>query len=269
MELPLLEEKDLPAIRKIQPTDWNDIIPVFRAHLGQDYFYAIKVMEGDRLAGIGELISNQHSAWLGNIVVGDAFQGRGIGSQITGQLMQKGLNQAQNLFLLATPAGEKIYRKLGFRENGKYLFFKKLDPTRTNDFEPDHSIEPYHPKYADQILQMDQKAMGENRRQVLMRFLDNARVFVKRPGIIGGFYLPDLGEGLIIAENATAGLALFQLRVQNGLKAVVVPEQNRWMIDHLELQGYEFFREAFQMYFGKEKNWRPEMVYGRVGGYLG
>lgn len=269
MQISPLEAKDLDLIPEINPPDWGDISQVFRRHLDQDYFYAIKVTDESQLIGVGELMILENSAWLGNIVVREAARGRGVGKMITEHLMQKGISKGKNLFLLATPAGEIIYRKLGFQECGRYLFFKRPEGSFPAPTRPDPNIRRFDPVFLSEILQMDLAAMGEDRSRVLIRFLYNAWVYTRDNRRVEGFYLPDLGEGLVIAQTAAAGMSLLQLREGAGKPVIVIPEEHAELAGRLTEREWTVLRPAYMMRFGEMKAWKPGMVYSRVGGYLG
>ena len=86
---------------------------------------------------------------------------------------------------------------------------------------------------------------------------------------ISGFFMPTLGDGVIICNNTIAGFEFLQKREALGKTRISLPEECTVIVDLLRKNKYTYFREATFMYLGKMKTWNPEMVYSRIGGYLG
>lgn len=267
LSIQALERKDIAIIPELQPKDWSGVASRFEEHFGWTYFYPVKAVMDDLIVGVGQIILFETSAWLGNIIVRETHQRQGIGRLITLQLveMAKALSR-NNLFLLATPQGQLLYEKLGFQTAGTHAFYRK---ETDNPITPvKHSaIQRADPHHFGQILSIDKTATGEDRSALLERYLAKAWVFESDlQTSIQGFYLPDLGEGLIVAGNANAGTALLAFRNQ---AQIVIPSENKAAVAYLETQGYTSFRTATLMYLGKNKKWIPSMIYSRIGGYAG
>ncbi|MDX1940593.1 MAG: GNAT family N-acetyltransferase [Saprospiraceae bacterium] len=264
----LLELADIELLQLLQPAEWNDVRPVFRSHLGQPYFHAIKVMLDAELAGVAELFLNGDSAWLGNIIVRSDLQRKGIGKYMTEYLIQIAQNQDKKLqFLLATQEGKGLYAKLGFECESEYHFLRKAPNIVSMGFADERIVLNNH-QCNQQILALDALATGEDRSAILQRFLFEAWVF-KIADEAEGFYIPRLGDGVIIAKNEVAGLSLLQFRAQHDHNMVVIPQENFPAYNFLQQQGYEMYRRAALMRLGPMKAWNPHMIYSRIGGYLG
>jgi len=263
-----LQLTDLEQIPHFQPPGWNDVAALFELHFGQDYFYPIKAVLYDKIVGIGELMLTADTAWLGNIIVHPEFRGRGIGTLLTQHLMEAANAREKPLqLLLATVEGAPLYEKLGFQIEGTYHFFKKeasIQPLA--DLSP--HIFKFEEKFAKTIFTLDAQATGEDRSAVLRRFLETAFLYLKEQQP-EGFYLPKLGDGLVVAANAIAGTSLLRFREMQGKFFITVPIQNETALEFIQENGYHFYRKAILMRFGEMKHWRPEMIYSRVGGYLG
>lgn len=264
-----LVEGDLDILSDLTPEGWNDITVVYQTHINQDYFFPIKLVFEETIVGVAELIINDKIGWLGNIIVDKKFRNRGLGRKLTQRLVE--MANAQNcdsIYLLATSMGKPVYQKLGFQENGKYLFFKKSETTSVSG--DNESIIPYDSKYKNQILTLDQQAMGEDRSKVLIPHLQKSFLYKdSQQEEITGFFMPTLGDGVIISNNNTAGFSLINEREKYGMERIIVPEECTEIIDFLMGKKYTHFRDASFMYLGKMKTWNPQMVYSRVGGYLG
>lgn len=264
-----LKSGDLKYISPLTPEGWYDVTFVYEMHLNQDYFFPIKLVVENKLVGVAELVINGKNGWLGNIIVSKDFRNQGFGKKLTERLVEiaKAKN-CESIYLLATPLGKPVYQKLGFQENGKYLFYKKGEvnfPQGKNE-----SIIPFEEKYRKEIFDLDKKAMGEDRSKILALHLTQSFVY-KNPeeNNIVGFFIPTLGDGVIICNNTFAGFEFIKKREGFGMERIIVPEESTETIEFLIQNKYTYFREATFMYLGKTKKWNPKMVYSRIGGYLG
>ncbi len=268
IELLPLQFEDIEEIPRIQPPEWGDVRLVFRSHFSRPYFLPIKAMLDRTIVGIGQVILTDQSAWLGNIIVRKEFQRRGIGRRITRALTDLAFSRnRERLFLIATAAGRSLYHQLGFKDTATFQFFDK--PVKMSATANTSRIRPITDRDRPQLYELDERAFGEDRSPILKHFLPNGFVYQSPNRKISGFYLPDLGEGLIIATDGESGNALFQKRAREKIVKVVVPEANRTFCRHLSDRGYRVFRTGFMMNLGPDKNWQPEMIYSRIGGYLG
>ena len=264
-----LARRDIPALTALQPPDWGDVRLVFNRHLDHDYFHAFVIKRNDGLpVGVGEVIRFNLTAWLGNIIVHPEYQRQGLG----GLLTLHGVKYAQHhglssIWLLATPQGAPVYERLGFNLHGRYLFYRTDLPLN-----PPEGVRCRRLKDIDhsQLFHLDQVATGEDRKPMLEVALQGALGTFSSDGRLTGFYLPQLGDGLIVANNQQDGMALLAQRQSNGKSYVVIPEANTWLCNYLAIRHFTVFRTAQLMALGPTKKvWHPEMVYSRIGGYAG
>ena len=264
--------EDLKYISALTPVGWYDVTPLYEMHLNQDYFFPIKLVIENKVIGVGELIINDKNGWLGNIIVSKDFRSQGLGKKLTKRLIEIAKAKGcESIYLLATPLGKFVYQKLGFQEKGKYLFFEKgeknIELEKNNESE---NIIPYNEIFKDQIFELDKKAIGEDRSKVLALQVEQSFVYKKpNENNISGFFIPTLGDGVIICNNTIAGFEFLQKRETLGNTRIIVPEECTAIVDFLLQNKYTHFRDATFMYLGKMKTWNPEMVYSRIGGYLG
>ena len=264
-----LQTDDLKFISALTPDGWYDVTFVYEMHMNQDYFFPIKLVVDNKIIGVAELVINNPIGWLGNIIVSKEFRNQGFGKKLTEELIEIAkVQKCECIYLLSTPLGKPVYQKLGFQEKGKYLFYKKGEtnfPKEKND----HII-PFNEKYQKEVFDLDKKAMGEDRSKVLALHLEKSFVYKKtNEDKISGFFIPTLGDGVIICEDQKAGFEFIKKRETLGNERIIVPEECQSIIDFLIQNNYTQFREATFMHLGEMKTWNPEMVFSRVGGYLG
>ena len=73
------------------------------------------VLDGERLVGVGRAVADGiDCAYLCDVAVHPAFQGRGLGKEIIARLKELSAGH-KKIILYANPGKEGFYRKLGFR----------------------------------------------------------------------------------------------------------------------------------------------------------
>jgi len=265
----LLEVQEIPFLKDFAPPDWNsDLSAIFSLYFDRPYFYPIVAEQDGKIVGCAQGLLNGDTGWLGNIIVLTEFRGKGIGTALTAHLIDALSSKGcRNQLLIATPMGEPIYRRLGFQRVDEYIFFKREDSPAVVQIPGVHRLEPAE---AGRILDLDRAFTGEDRKPFLSNFLADAWVHKPVPGgSLDGFFLPGLGNGLILAGNDQAGLALLGFKLGLGAKMVVVPEANLKAIEYLQQHGFQETNRAPRMLLGAEVNWQPEHIYSRGSGYCG
>ncbi|MBN2092711.1 GNAT family N-acetyltransferase [candidate division KSB1 bacterium] len=263
-----LHSSQIPFVKNFPPSDWHFNFQAFlEMHLNQPYFQGFVAFQNEEIMGVGNVLINGSVGWLGNIIVPETFRRQGIGQAITEFLIQQLKEQGcRTQLLIATRMGEKLYEKSGFRTSSFYHFYrpkflvlpelKTIRPVSFDDF----------PK----ILALDRIVTGENRQKFLNRFLTTAWVDenpVTRK--IEGYFLPDLGNGLIIGINEAAGLRLLQFKHAQFDRIGVLPEQNLSARQFLLNSGFVEYMRAPRMVLGEEVDWKPDWIFARGAGYCG
>jgi hypothetical protein len=243
------------------------VAATFSFHFGQPYFYPIAAEVDGVVAGCANGLWHVDTGWLGNIVVLPEFRGRGIGRSLTEKLVdffhEKGVTHQ---ILVATRLGEPVYRKVGFEVASHYLFFRR---DGISDSETVAGVRPFRPEDTGALFTLDGVITGETRQPFLKRYLDEAWVHVSPSGGVDGYYLPKLGDGLIIAESETAGISLLRSKLRQGGQVSVAPEGNKAAVDFLLTNGFVETARAPRMSLGPDIGWKPECVFSRGAGFCG
>jgi GNAT superfamily N-acetyltransferase len=267
MKFGIISYNDLAEIRKLQPEGWTDIVPEFENYIKRDFCFPIKASFDNRIAGVGSLIVFGSTAWLAHIIVDHGYRNRGLGFQITEKLVKEGHNKSvKTCLLIATELGLPVYKKLGFRIVTEYQFFKRVNPWR--GFQWSSHISPYENNLKSRIYEIDEKISGENRKSLLGDYLENTLVYIKNNALTG-FYMPDLGEGPILASTKEAGTELMKIKYSKADKAVL-PVQNHTGTEFLIQNGFALSAtRGTRMILGNEIHWKPEQIFSRSGGNYG
>ena len=237
-------------------------------HYGQPYFYPIVAVVDERIAGVGNGILNGRTGWLGNIIVHPDFRRKGIGRAITQNLIEYFQSKGcTSQLLVATPMGEGLYKKFGFKTISEYLFYKtekKLKALANN------RIRKLEIDDIEANMELDRYAAGEERGAFIKQFFSAGWVYEDdRSGKILGYFLPECGNGLVIASDSTAGLELLQFKHSRELKTAVIPSENIVARDFFEQNGFIQYLRAPRMILGEKVTWHPELVFSRAAGYWG
>lgn len=98
-----------------------------RALKNKNYAFYIGKDEGEPVATIATLKSS-NSTGLYFIATAKRFRGKGYGTKITKYAINKNIKKGETNFVLhATKLGEKIYKKIGFKEYFKIYLLKSLN----------------------------------------------------------------------------------------------------------------------------------------------
>ena len=266
MKIQPLQPSDLNLISALQPDDWQDITSIIDFYTKSSFCFPIKVIVGEKIAGIGTAIIHNDVAWLAHIIVHPENRNQGIGKFITQFLVHEaGAKNCNTIYLIATDLGEPVYKKTGFETETEYLFFKDIKPIES--WRTSKEIAPFNNDFKTQVVGLDKQVSGEDRLLHLEHYLEGAFVYQQNK-IVEGFYLPAFGEGLIIANTTTAGEELMKLRFMAKDNAAF-PIDNISATAFMHQNNFKEFRRAKRMRLGAKRAWQPECLYNRIGGNLG
>lgn len=262
---PLIFE-DISVLSEFQAKGWNDILPGISFYVESDFCFPIKILYEKEIIGIGATIIHNNTAWLAHIIVKEKERGKGIGRLIAEKLVAIAKSKkCKTIHLIATELGTPIYEKVGFLAQTEYLFFQNV---KIENIAIDYkSIYSYKEEYKSIILKIDKFNSAEERICELEKHLENTFVYQINEQV-EGFYLPTLGEGLIIANNYKAGIELLKLHLKSNDK-VVLPKNNLAAISFLYDNGFKEHNTAKRMTLGQNAKVKFENIYNRIGGHIG
>jgi len=260
-----LTAKDVEAAASLQPEGWGEILAPIRFYTTSLFCRPLKATIRNQIVGIGTAIIHERTAWLAHIIVGKDYRNAGIGAAITQSLIDLvRATGCETMQLLATALGEPVYKKLGFSVEAKYVF---LDHGNLPEPSHDENVVSFDVRHRQTLLAIDKRVSGENREKLFNDHLIHCKLFLQQEEI-KGFYLPTLGDGLIISGDPVAGIELMKHKSKLN-KMFCLPMDNVSGINFLEQHGYKRLREASRMVLGKKINWDGRQIYSRIGGNLG
>ena len=182
-----ITQEDLSPIKNLQPEGWSDIIPKFQFYYSSNFCTPIKAMLEEKVVGVGAIIKYYRTAWLAHIIVDKPYRNKGIGYSIVTQLLQKAKNNGvYTVSLLATQAGQSIYKKVGFNPISEYHFFERKQAKPS--FQVSSNIMLYTSQYYNELMGIDLEIAGEKRQQLLSPHLKTALLYIKKKKTNGFLY---------------------------------------------------------------------------------
>ncbi len=260
-----------PHIRKLHPEDvpnamdlvlaegWNQTDKDWQILTGNPQNVCLVAELENKFAGTATAINYVSKvAWIGMVLVNKAFRGRGVSKVLLSSIFEQ-LESCQSIKLDATPAGEPVYKKLGFEE--EYLIGRMTCLSFAHSFSlGSHSIpQKVHKQDIPGIIELDEYAFGANRSQLIEALIANSpeKCFVlKKNNLITGFVLGRIGNrfhhiGPLTASSASDALQLVQsaLNELQG-KAIVIDvltDKNEFA-NELSSLGFDKLRYFSRMY---------------------
>jgi Acetyltransferase (GNAT) family. len=263
-----LQENDVDTLNSIKPDTWTSIAEIHQHYLATVNCHSIKVIINNQIVGIGTGIVFDKTGWLAHIIVSPQYQNRGIGSAIVHNRIEDLRNNhgCEVISLTATDQGYPVYKKIGFVEESLYSIMERHDiPVSSKTHSA--NIKKADPQHYSSIYELDRKASGENRKELLRRIIGQCIVHEENNRLTG-FYLPGFGDGGVIAETEQAGISLLSERIQEESR-IFVPEENKAAYRFLFKNGYKEVKKIHRMILGEKFPLNPQLCYARIGGFAG
>jgi hypothetical protein len=252
-------------LAELEPTDWDAMAARIRWHISSDYAIALKSIFGEALvSGLGLAIAHNGSGWIGDRLMHPRFRGPELEGHILAALLKElEAKGCATVSILAAEAAIPPLTELGFEPEGHYVTYAggQCEAPTLDE------VELCEWRHWPGILRLDKLASGEDRSALISEHFYASRIFVNQGRVLGN-YMVLLGEGLIVADNAFAGEELLRWHLPH-VAEITLPEANTHAIEFLKDRKYAEQRRVLRMVRGPKLNWRPEMVWGRVGNNLG
>jgi GNAT superfamily N-acetyltransferase len=269
---------DIPAgLALCRASGWNQTERDWQYFLASAPHGALAAVEKGRVIGSVATLSYGPFAWISMVLVDPAARRRGVGTQ----LLDRGLALIQEptaARLDATPAGEALYRKLGFvAEYGVTRWFldvKRRGKARRMEARPLTSAD------WPAIQEMDDCAFGALRGTLLKRMAEEAPEYAwvaERDGRLQGYLLGRHGHvrehlGPLIAATADIAERLLDACLhaypERSVFLDAPDDQHSWRAALVE-RGFAVERPFLRMYRGRLTPGQPPLVYAITGPEFG
>ena len=266
MELRRLQEQEAPMAQKILPESWGSDLPeLFMKNINNKSFLPLGAFRDGQIAAYGQAFIFEKTAWLGNINVKSEFREQGIGRTLTEELIDFCYSKgAKSINLIATDMGKRLYRKLGSTNDTFYSFYKGLVQGEVNS-----SVKKIEADDQCTILDINYRVTGENKDSLLTEYLAAGYKYLNNKNEITGFFLPEFGNGLILATDDEAGGELLKYKHLNKTGITVISEENESGVNFLEDMNFAKISRSKRMYLGEYTCWHPRNTFCRGTTYTG
>jgi GNAT superfamily N-acetyltransferase len=259
--LKILESADIEqALRLSKAEGWNQTEKDWQLLIQNSENVCLAAETGGKIAGTATAINYENDvAWIGMVLVDPEYRGQGLSKTLLSALFEQ-LKTCRSVKLDATPAGQPVYRKFGFKD--EYLIHRMTSDSvslKSLSNESTSFAEPVHLNNIPEIVDLDKQVFGANRKQLIEflveNYTDNAWM-TKRNGKITGFALGREGTrffqvGPVVASTTAdaKSLVVKSLSQLEGRQAVIdILEDKVELTDWLETLGFVKQRHFIRMY---------------------
>ncbi len=251
MEIRPLHEHELADAAEAWPDELELYLGRLRWHQCTPWAFVLGAVHDESVRGCGAAF---HQGELGRITAlraPDAELSHALLKALLQELEQAGCT---GHVVHAASGEEEFWRAHGFEESTPLLRYTGgLFIQATWD-----SIVHIEPEHRMGVLHLDRKASGEQRAELVMEHAYLGQVHAER-GLVHGFTLALLGEGLTVANDPAVGLEL--LRWHFPVQEHVLLFEGNAAHAHLSERGYRAEPIGTRMVRGEVPSHRPEMIY--------
>ena len=270
---------DIPAgLALCRASGWNQTEHDWRHFLTTAPHGALAAVEHGQLIGTVATLPYGPFAWISMVLVDPAARRRGIGTL----LLERGLALIPDPIVArldATPAGEPLYRKLGFL--GEYRLARWFLDVDTRGASSATAARPLTSADLRAVHDIDARVFGASRATLLERLASEAPEYawaVERDGRLHGYLLGRHGHvreqlGPLVAESADVAEHLLDACLAaNPQRAVFLdaPDDQQAWTAALASRGFAIERPFLRMHRGELTTpGEPSQVYAITGPEFG
>ena len=269
---------DVPdGIRLKTLAGWNQTEADWQMYVDLAPRSCFVAVHNGRVVGTVGGIRYDRLGWIAMMLVDPEFRHRGIATRLMGRALEA-LADCECVKLDATPAGEPVYRKLGFVEDYgiSRLVCECLPPLKPAG----RSAQAATPVDLDRIAAKDGEALGVTRKPALASLLKRTPAAAWRCLAGSSLRAVCLGRagsqyhqiGPVIADSLEEATTVVSAAMQGlGGRAVVmdVPDTQTGMKEWLFSHGFAVQRPLLRMFRGKKIAGDPSRLYAAAGPDLG
>jgi predicted N-acetyltransferase YhbS len=258
-------------IRRARPGDLEPALRVMARNFGTPYLvpsvhtlvaeapagHLFVAVADDVVVGTSSAVSFGPTGWVGGVTVAPEARGRRLGQALTEAALEA-LGEHETVSLLATPAGQPIYERLGFVAEIEYRVFGA--PEDVAPAAPDGLV----PASPELVAALDREATGEDRTLALAAGLGRALATPDGAGVV---VRPPWPGCPVIARDPAAGAALLAATLDPGARLAAPASNGPAMAALTALARPQ--RSVLRMRRGARIAWRPEHVWGVFSLFFG
>ncbi|MGX1902197.1 GNAT family N-acetyltransferase [Thermolongibacillus altinsuensis] len=241
--------EDIPELISLSSSvGWDYDEHEIRTIMKSGKIYGHKNEEGNIVSSAAIIPYDTSLASIGMVIVHEEYRGMGLGKIVT-QACIDAVSKDTTIMLIATEQGKPLYERMGFRVIDcvhKYLCDHYIPVHSIN--KADIEINTFSQGDLTQIIKLDERAVGADRRKFLVNRIEQAKeclVVKDHAGTIIGYGLSILGPinlilGPIVAPSfEVASLLVNELaRNHQGKLRIDVPSGHEEFMLFLEQRGF-------------------------------
>jgi ribosomal protein S18 acetylase RimI-like enzyme len=274
-----MTRSDIPSGHRLcRASHWNQTERDWEHFLAAAPDGALVSVEDGSVIGTVATLPYGPFAWISMVLVEPSARGRGIGTM----LLTKGLElvpDGSTARLDATPAGEVIYRKLGFVP--EYALTRFFLDARVAALPRRSSARPLEPRDWPALLDIDRRAFGASRARLLERLAAEAPEYAwvadvqgqLRGYVVGrhGYVREQIGPLVADSPEIAESLLGAVLASHSDRRVFIdVPDDQRAFRDHLTQLGFAKERPFLRMFRGQlTAPGQPPLMYAITGPEFG
>jgi GNAT superfamily N-acetyltransferase len=257
------------------PADWTMLLELGRG-------FALLGPDGAIVATAVVLPYERRFAWIGTVIVTEAFRRRGLATRLLERCITTITQTGAVPILDATPAGREVYRKLGFLDTWELQRYVGAGAP----LEEDESGAVLHVRRMtlrdlERLQTVDADTFGADRSELLRCLFTRkpeAALVAERPdGMLAGMAFERVGRtatqiGPVVADDAATALALIAHAVGTnaGPLMIDVPRAHVAVNAWLEAHAFTVQRPFTRMQHGKAEPYgRVERTFAIAGPEIG
>jgi ribosomal protein S18 acetylase RimI-like enzyme len=239
---------------------WNQTESDWRFLLETQSNICIAVEAGNKIIATTTATNYSNKvAWIGMVLVDKEYRGMGVSKLLLTEILRK-TEKCDSVKLDATAAGQKVYKKFGFKEEHFITRMIRISAEPAPELNDKSSlVQPVQSKDVDEIIERDETVFGADRSNLIKYLIKNypgSAWVIKRNSEVASFALGRDGNkyhqaGPVFAPTTADAKMLISKALQalNNTPAVIdVLTDKKDLIDWLHSIGFTEQRRFVRMY---------------------
>ncbi len=260
IEIRELQSGDIPdAMKLVYSEKWNQTKKDWTILISNKNNVCLAATVSGKIVATATAVNYMPQvAWIGMVLVDKQFRGRGISKLLLNALFEK-LRSCKTIKLDATPAGEFVYKKMGFVAEYRISRMVCNSLPFEVDINSSADIHQITNENIDEIVAFDRAVFGVGRDELIRELFANNPEnswLIRENSTLLGFVLGregnrfyQMGPLSATTENSTRLLILKVLRDLSGKPVVVdIPDEKTELCEWLISVGFEKRRYFTRMF---------------------
>lgn len=251
---------DLSLAFELSDTEgWNQTEKDWRLLIENPENTCLIAEHGNRVAGTATALNHSDKvAWIGMVLVDKALRGQGAGKLLLMNIIEK-LKHIGSIKLDATPAGEPLYKSLGFVIEHSIIRMTNGSLKFDNSHEPQNGLINIDRKNLHEVIEFDKLIFGADRSYLLNTLLHDypeKALLLRKDNISHGYIMGRNGTrfnyiGPVYATSAESAIILLKQAFNSLINepvALDILQDKEDLIKWLESVGFVKQRQFSRMY---------------------